>query len=84
MSESFSCFIHYRQIHWVEQSIQNVLDDTDNDALLYVTESDIRDCYEGGQMLVLEAPLGANLTVGKLDSRKKVRLVCVIPQVKGQ
>lgn len=57
----------YRQMHWIEQSIKNVIDDADNDALSYVTQNDVKNCFHDSQVLVLEAPLGANLSVGQLD-----------------
>lgn len=62
------CFIYFifRQLHWIEQSIKNVLDDTDNSKLCYVTNKDIRDCIIDEQILVLEAPLGAQLSVGAI------------------
>lgn len=51
-------------MHWIEQSIKNVIENTDNEALMYVTENDIKEVCKDGQILVLEAPLGADLTVG--------------------
>ncbi|XP_049867001.1 transcription factor E2F5-like [Pectinophora gossypiella] len=54
-----------KQMHWIQQSIKNVLDDADNEALIYVTEQDIKDCFEENQVLVCETPLGATLGVGK-------------------
>ncbi|KAL0893696.1 hypothetical protein ABMA27_013847 [Loxostege sticticalis] len=47
-----------RQLHWIEQSIKNVLDDTDNQTKVYVSPDDVKDCFENNQVLVLEAPLG--------------------------
>ncbi|KAF9822265.1 hypothetical protein SFRURICE_017540 [Spodoptera frugiperda] len=40
-----------KQLHWIEQSIKNVLDDTDNSKLCYVTNKDIRDCIIDEQIL---------------------------------
>ncbi|CAG9585687.1 unnamed protein product [Danaus chrysippus] len=56
-----------KQMHWIEQSIKNVIDDADNEALSYVTQSDVKNCFNDSQVLVLEAPLGANLAVGQLN-----------------
>ncbi|CAG5012131.1 unnamed protein product [Parnassius apollo] len=53
-----------KYLHYIEQSIKNVMDDVDNEALTYVTESDIKQCFKDSQVLVLEVPLGANLAVG--------------------
>lgn len=58
-----------RQLHWIEQSIKNVLDDTDNQDMCFVSDKDIHDCFEEDQVLVLEAPLGANLSVGSLPTK---------------
>ncbi|XP_063359723.1 transcription factor E2F4-like [Cydia amplana] len=55
-----------KQIHWIEQSIKNVLEDIDNEPLVYVRKNDIEQCYEESQVLVLEAPIGASLAVQNL------------------
>ncbi|PZC82827.1 transcription factor E2F5 [Helicoverpa zea] len=60
-----------KQLHWIEQSIKNVLDDTDNSDLCFVSDKDIHDCFEDSQVLVLEAPLGADLSVGTIPSKSK-------------
>ncbi|CAH1646212.1 unnamed protein product [Spodoptera littoralis] len=60
-----------KQLHWIEQSIKNVLDDTDNSKRCYVTNKDIRDCIIDEQILVLEAPLGAQLSVGASPTKQK-------------
>ncbi|CAG9783590.1 unnamed protein product [Diatraea saccharalis] len=60
-----------KQLHWIEQSIKNVLDDTDNQALAYVKENDIKQCFEDDQVLVLEAPLGADFTAGTVPKKDK-------------
>lgn len=70
MSEYVLCYICFRQMNWIEQSIKNVVDDTDNDKYFYVTEGDISKCYTDDQILVLEAPLGAKLSVGNKQSNK--------------
>lgn len=57
-------------MNWIEQSIKNVVDDSDNEEYFYVIESDIRQCYTEDQILVLEAPLGAKLSVGNKQSNK--------------
>ncbi|XP_034840088.1 transcription factor E2F4 [Maniola hyperantus] len=59
-----------KQMHWIEQSIKNVIDDTDNEALTYVTENDIKECFDDDQIFVLEAPLGADLAVGRVPSNE--------------
>lgn len=59
----------YRQLHYIEQSIKNVLDDADNGSLSYVTENDIKKCFNDNQVLVLEVPLGGNLAVGSPSSK---------------
>lgn len=50
----------------MELSIKNVLDNIDNEALTYVNKGDIQKCYQDCQILVLEAPLGANLSIDKV------------------
>lgn len=62
----FSCS---RQKHWIEQSIKNILDDPDNDAMTFVSEGDIKKCFIDDQILVLEAPLGADLSVGRIPNK---------------
>ncbi|XP_023951628.2 transcription factor E2F4 [Bicyclus anynana] len=61
-----------KQVHWIEQSIKNVMDDTDNESLTYVSEDDIKKCFEGDQIFVMEAPLGADLAVGRLPGKEPV------------
>ncbi|KAJ2952606.1 hypothetical protein O0L34_g6929 [Tuta absoluta] len=58
-----------QNIHYMEQSIKNILDDLDNEALSYVNEKDVKSCFKDGQVLVLEAPLGAKLSVGKINNK---------------
>ncbi|CAH2074390.1 unnamed protein product, partial [Iphiclides podalirius] len=60
-----------KQLHYIEQSIKNVLDDADNGTLSYVTENDIKKCFKDSQVLVLEVPLGGNLAVGSPSSKDK-------------
>ncbi|KAI5638543.1 e2F/DP family winged-helix DNA-binding domain-containing protein [Phthorimaea operculella] len=57
-----------QNIHYMEQSIKNILDDSDNEALSYVNEKDVKSCLEG-QVLVVEAPLGTQISVGKLNNK---------------
>ncbi|XP_072943744.1 transcription factor E2F5 isoform X2 [Epargyreus clarus] len=59
-----------KQMHWIEQSIKNILDDSDSESLSYVTESDVKQCFPNNQVIVLEAPLGADLSVGKNISKE--------------
>lgn len=51
-----------------------MLDDSDNNDLCFVSDKDIKECFDDSQVLVLEAPLGANLSVGTIPS-SKVRLI---------
>ncbi|XP_075969316.1 transcription factor E2F5-like [Anticarsia gemmatalis] len=60
-----------KQLHWIEQSIKNVMDESDNQSHCFVTDKDIHECFEDDQVLVLEAPLGANLSAGTLPSKDK-------------
>lgn len=57
---------HFRQLHWIEQSIKNVMDDMDNQDLCFVSDKDIHSCFEDDQVLVIEAPLGAAISGGTL------------------
>lgn len=54
----------------MEQSIKNMLDETENQDLSYVTNTDIQNCFKGSQLLVLEAPLGAELSVAVATGTK--------------
>ncbi|CAK1582131.1 unnamed protein product [Parnassius mnemosyne] len=58
-----------KHLHYIEQSIKNVMDDADNEALTYVTESDVKQCFKDSQVLVLEVPLGANLAVSSPSNK---------------
>lgn len=60
-----------KQLHWMEQSIKNVMDDTDNQDLCFVSDKDIHNCFGNDQVLVLEAPLGASLAGGQLPNKDK-------------
>lgn len=57
-------------MQWIEQSIKNVVENSDNDEYFYVTEDAIRKCYTEDQILVLEAPLGTKLSKGNKQSNK--------------
>lgn len=56
--------LSYRRLQWIKQSIKNVLDDTENQSLSYITHKDIEKKFPDDQILVLEAPLGAQLCGG--------------------
>ncbi|CAB3234575.1 unnamed protein product [Arctia plantaginis] len=60
-----------KQLHWIEQSIKNVMDDTDNQDLCFVSDKDINTCFEDDQVLVIEAPLGAAISGGTLPETDK-------------
>ncbi|CAH4032214.1 unnamed protein product [Pieris brassicae] len=54
-----------QHMHFIEQSIKNILDDSDNQSLNYVREADIRKCYDGEKdqnILVCECPLGTEFS----------------------
>ncbi|MBN3317915.1 E2F4 factor, partial [Atractosteus spatula] len=50
---------------WVQQSIKNVTDDTQNsmETLAYVTHEDICSCFKGDTLLAIRAPSGTQLEV---------------------
>ncbi|XP_018594260.1 transcription factor E2F4 isoform X1 [Scleropages formosus] len=48
---------------WVQQSIKNVTDDTQNSRLAYVTHEDICSCFKGDTLLAIRAPSGTQLEV---------------------
>ncbi|XP_023674867.1 transcription factor E2F4-like isoform X1 [Paramormyrops kingsleyae] len=48
---------------WVQQSIKNVTDDTQNSRLAYVTHDDICSCFKGDTLLAIRAPSGTQLEV---------------------
>ncbi|XP_030033197.2 transcription factor E2F5 [Manduca sexta] len=60
-----------KRLHFVKQSIKNVLDETENQDWCYVTNTDIESCFIFNQVLVLEAPLGAKLAIGTVPSKDK-------------
>ncbi|XP_030232145.1 transcription factor E2F5 [Gadus morhua] len=48
---------------WVQQSIQNTTEDSENFSLAYVNHEDICDCFNGNTLLVVRAPHGTLLDV---------------------
>ncbi|XP_048828926.1 transcription factor E2F4 [Brienomyrus brachyistius] len=48
---------------WVQQSIKNVTDDTQNSRQAYVTHDDICGCFKGDTLLAIRAPPGTQLEV---------------------
>lgn len=60
-----------KQLHWIEQSIKNVMDDTDNQDLCFISDKDIRSCFQDDQVLVLEAPLGSSFSAGNYSNQDK-------------
>ncbi|KAI8435204.1 hypothetical protein MSG28_003561 [Choristoneura fumiferana] len=58
-----------KQIHWIQQSIKNVLQDMDNEPLLYVKQNDVEQLFDESQVMVLEAPIGATLAIGAAPSK---------------
>ncbi|XP_061101445.1 transcription factor E2F4 isoform X2 [Conger conger] len=63
---------------WVQQSIKNVTDDTQNSKLAYVTHEDICGCFKGDTLLAIRAPSGTQLEVpipeAALNSQKKYQI----------
>lgn len=63
---------------WVQQSIKNVTDDTQNSKLAYVTHEDICGCFKGDTLLAIRAPSGTQLEVpipeAGLNSQKKYQI----------
>jgi len=50
-----------QQKFWAQQSIKNILDDTSNFHLSYVTNQDICKCFDGQTLLAIQAPNGTQL-----------------------
>ncbi|KAF5897976.1 transcription factor E2F4-like [Clarias magur] len=48
---------------WVQQSIKNVTDDSQNNTLAYVTHQDLCNCFKGDTLLAIRAPSGTQLEV---------------------
>ncbi|CAK1556098.1 unnamed protein product [Leptosia nina] len=64
-----------KHMHYIEQSIKNVIDDKGNQALSYVTEADIRKCFDADQdIFVLECPLGTKISCSRPLEEKESML----------
>ncbi|KAM3963567.1 transcription factor E2F4 [Aphomia sociella] len=59
------------QLHWIEQSIRNVVDDMDNQDSIYVTENDISKCFDDNQVIILESSLGTDISAAVLPIKDK-------------
>lgn len=63
---------------WVQQSIRNVTDDSENSRLAYVMHEDICRCFKGDTLLAIRAPSGTQLEVpfpeGGLNGQKKFQI----------
>ncbi|MBN3309838.1 E2F4 factor, partial [Amia calva] len=63
---------------WVQQSIKNVTDDTQNSRYPYVTHEDICGCFQGDTLLAIRAPSGTQLEVpipeGVMNGQKKYQI----------
>lgn len=63
---------------WVQQSIRNVTDDSENSRLAYVLHEDICRCFTGDTLLAIRAPSGTQLEVpfpeGGLNGQKKFQI----------
>ncbi|XP_050671759.1 transcription factor E2F4-like [Leptidea sinapis] len=55
-----------RHLHYIKQSIRNVINEDKNKALLYTTANDIRNCFKDESVLVVECPLGTDLEFGQI------------------
>ncbi|XP_060784425.1 transcription factor E2F4 [Neoarius graeffei] len=53
---------------WVQQSIKNVTDDSQNSPLAYVTHQDLCNCFKGDTLLAIRAPSGTQLEVPMPES----------------
>lgn len=56
---------------WINQSIRNVTDDTDNSKLAYVTYTDLCHSFCGDALLAVRAPCGTQLQVPNPDPANK-------------
>lgn len=52
---------------WVQQSLKNVSEDTDNEAHAYVLHDDICRCYQTETLLAIQAPSGTQLYAAELS-----------------
>eukprot|EP00062_Callorhinchus_milii_P017544 gi/632970047/ref/XP_007901424.1/ PREDICTED: transcription factor E2F5 [Callorhinchus milii] len=48
---------------WLQQSIENITDDTHNSRLAYTTHEDVCKCFQGDTLLAIQAPSGTQLEV---------------------
>lgn len=48
---------------WLQQSIKNVMEDSNNKLCSYVTHEDICNCFNGDTLLAIQAPSGTQLEV---------------------
>ncbi|XP_069076526.1 transcription factor E2F5 isoform X1 [Pleurodeles waltl] len=48
---------------WLQQSIKNVMEDSNNKMCSYVTHEDICNCFNGDTLLAIQAPSGTQLEV---------------------
>ncbi|XP_069778134.1 transcription factor E2F5-like isoform X2 [Narcine bancroftii] len=48
---------------WLQQSIENITDYTNNNRLAYTTHEDVCNCFQGDTLLAIQAPSGTQLEV---------------------
>ncbi|XP_069813524.1 transcription factor E2F5 [Dendropsophus ebraccatus] len=48
---------------WLQQSINNVMDDSENQIFSFVTHDDLCNCFNGDTLLAIQAPSGTQLEV---------------------
>ncbi|XP_060680381.1 transcription factor E2F5-like [Hemiscyllium ocellatum] len=48
---------------WLQQSIENITDNTHNNRLAYTTHEDVCKCFQGDTLLAIQAPSGTQLEV---------------------
>ncbi|XP_032876088.1 transcription factor E2F5 [Amblyraja radiata] len=48
---------------WLQQSIENITDNTHNNRLAYTTHEDVCNCFQGDTLLAIQAPSGTQLEV---------------------
>jgi len=54
---------------WVQQSLKNVSEDSENEQHAYVSHEDVCNCYQGETLLAIQAPSGTQLEVPPPDVR---------------
>ncbi|XP_072324046.1 transcription factor E2F5-like isoform X1 [Scyliorhinus torazame] len=52
-----------QQKMWLQQSIENITDNTPNNRLAYTTHEDVCKCFKGDTLLAIQAPSGTQLEV---------------------